>query len=754
MFRSYKMPFAPNVAVTAEDPAAWRRPASRARESRVASRSSRLLLAITLLPTSLIAAEQVAVELAPISVTATRTETELERIPGAVQVLDREVIERIDARRLSDLLELAQGVTLSKRGTRDTVSIRGFSNEQSLILIDGRRVSDEPSQKFALDRLSMANVERVEILRGPGSSLYGADALGGIINIVTRRPEDNQAQLRARCDRLELDNSNGCEGDFYGAWVVNDRLALSASGTLVDQPTVELDSGASARDAERFQDGTLTLDWTITSDWRLLASASQLNSDSYFYALGGSGGSGSSGQGGGGSGQGTGAQGGGRSGQAPGGQGSSGSGQGTGAQRGGGAGQGSAAQGGGGSGQGSAARGGSRSGGTTARQRWDENNRRRDLSLDLRYEGSASDGRIQLYNSHLDKERQMRMENAAALKNFDEVEVEKTAIDAQYGWAPLAEHWLILGGEYRVEDFEGTTFQTEDQTGTVRKGDLVKPVSKASIDYWALFLQDQWQVLPRLDLTLGARYDASDQFDDRPTFNAGGVYRLLDQDDRALRLKARFAQGYRVPTVRDLYVNVDSASVSRRGNPDLEPEHSNSIDLAMEGRYRTLDARLGGFYNKVKDLIDEETIGKRPDGRPIRRYQNVGEATIQGIEAGIDWTAMSDLTFGLEYMYLDARDDTTDQRLEDRPRHRFVTTVDYTYTPWGLEVAFWGDYNAGVIDSTSGEDKNYGLWNLSLSKSLTRQVDLRAGIDNLFDERDDDLLLVGRSYFVGVNLAF
>ncbi len=730
MFHSYKMPFPPNVAVTAEDPVAWRQPASRERESLLASRSSRLLLAIALLPTSLIAAEHTAVELAPISVTATRTETELDRIPGAVQVLDREVIERIDARRLSDLLELAQGVTLSKRGTRDTVSIRGFSNEQSLILIDGRRVSDEPSQKFALDRLSMANVERVEILRGPGSSLYGADALGGIINIVTRRPEDNQAQLRARCDQLELDNSNGCEGDFYGAWVVNDRLALSASGTLVDQPTVELDSGASARDAERFQDGTLTLDWTITGDWRLLASASQLNSDSYFYSLGGSGGSGSSGQGGG------------------------ESGQGSDAQRGGASGQRSGAQGSGGSGQGSGAQGGSRSGGTTARQRWDENDRRRDLSLDLRYEGSASDGRIQLYNSHLDKERQMRMENAAALKNFDEVEIDKTAIDAQYGWAPLAEHWLILGGEYRVEDFEGTTFQTEERTGTVRKGDLIKPVSKASIDYWALFLQDQWQVLPRLDLTLGARYDASDQFDDRPTFNAGGVYRLLDKDDRALRLKARFAQGYRVPTVRDLYVNVDSASVSRRGNPDLEPEHSNGIDVAMEGHYRALDARLGGFYNKVKDLIDEETIGKRPDGRPIRRYQNVGEATIQGIEAGIDWFAMADLTFGLEYMYLDARDDTTDQRLEDRPRHRFVTTVDYTYTPWGLDVAFWGDYNAGVIDSTSGEDKNYGLWNLSLSKSLTRQVDLRAGIDNLFDERDDDLLLVGRSYFVGVNLAF
>ncbi|WP_200281509.1 TonB-dependent receptor plug domain-containing protein [Rhabdochromatium marinum] len=634
------------------------------------------------------------VVLAPISVTATRVETELERIPGAVQVMGRDIIERTDAQRLGDLLELAQGVNLSKRGTRDTVSIRGFSNEQSLILIDGRRLADEPSQKFALDRVTLANVERVEILRGPGSTLYGADALGGVINIVTRRPERNQLEVRTRCDRIELDGSHGCEGDVYGAWAVNDQLALSLSGTLIDQPTVELDSGASARDAERFQDGRLSLDWSITDDWRVLASVSQFDADSYFYALGG------------GSGQG--------SGQGSGGQGS----------------------------------------GSSARQRWDDNNRRRDFALDLRYQGAADDGRIQLYNSRLDKDRSMRMENAATLKNFDQVRVEKTAIDAHYGWAPLARHWLILGGEYRVEDFKGTTFRTEDEVGIARRGGLSKPVSKASIDYWALFMQDQWQLSPRLDLTLGARYDASDQFDSRVTANIGGVYQLLQEDERSLRVKARFAQGYRVPTMRDLYVDVDSASVSRRGNPDLRPEHSNSFDLAIEGRYREFSARLGGFYNKVQDLIDEESIGKRPDGKPIFRYENIGEATLQGIEASFDWAALADLSLGLEYMYLDARDDTTDERLEDRPLHRFVTTLDYTFMPWGLDVALWGDYNLDVIDSASGEQKNYGLWNLSLSQPLTRQLDLRAGIENLFDERDDDLLLVGRSYYLGLNLSF
>lgn len=672
----------------------------------ISKRLHQSLLATMLLPTSLLATEPAAVVLTPISVTATRTETELERIPGAVQVFDRDLIERIDAQRLSDLLELAQGVNLGKKGTRDTLSIRGFSNEQSLILIDGRRLADEPSQKFALDRLTLANVERVEILRGPGSTLYGADALGGVINLVTRRPERNQVEIRSRCDQLEWDHGNGCEGDVYGAWVVNDQLALSFAGTLIDQPMVELDSGASARDGERAQDGTLTLDWAITDDWRVLASAAQFRADSYFFALGG--------------------------------QSGGGSGQGSGAGQSGGLGQGSGGQG----------------GGTAMRQRWDDNNRRRDLSLDLRYQGTAGDGRFQLYNSRLDKERSMRLENAAALKNFDEVRVEKTAIDAQYGWAPLADHWLILGGDYRVEDFEGTTFRTEDETGTAQRGGLTKPMSKASIDYWALFLQDQWQLTPRLDLTLGARYDASDQFDNRPTASLGAVYRLLDEEDRALRVKARFAQGYRVPTVRDLYVNVDSSSVSRRGNPDLQPEHSNSVDLALEGRYRAFDGRLGGFYNKVKDLIAEQTIGTLSNGNPIRRYENIGAATLQGIELGLDWAARLDLNLGLEYMYLDARDDTTDKRLEDRPRHRFVTTLDYSAAPFGLDVALWGDYNVDVIDSTSGERKNYGLWNLSLSKTLTQQLDLRAGIDNLFDQRDDDLLLVGRSYFLGLNLSF
>src|SRR5690606_27325750 len=90
---------------------------------------------------------------------------------------------------IPDLLQWALGVDLMPRSPAlADVSLRGSSFEQVLVLVDGVRVSDAQTGHFDLDlAVPLDQVERIEILRGPGSSLHGADAMGGVINVVTRQ---------------------------------------------------------------------------------------------------------------------------------------------------------------------------------------------------------------------------------------------------------------------------------------------------------------------------------------------------------------------------------------------------------------------------------------------------------------------------------------------------------------------------------------------------------------------------------------
>lgn len=126
-------------------------------------------------------------------VTASRTEQEVKETPAAVEVITREDIEKMGAENLAQALQLAAGINVLENGmVGNQSSIRGMNTNQTLILIDGRRVRTENTSEtqnyYELQRVNMDNVERVEIVRGAVSSLYGSEALGGVINIITKKP--------------------------------------------------------------------------------------------------------------------------------------------------------------------------------------------------------------------------------------------------------------------------------------------------------------------------------------------------------------------------------------------------------------------------------------------------------------------------------------------------------------------------------------------------------------------------------------
>jgi iron complex outermembrane receptor protein len=111
------------------------------------------------------------------------------RVTRSVDVFDREAIEALPARSVTDIITRGMGVDLLARSPAQAdLSIRGGSFEQVLVLVDGVPVNDRQTGHFHLDvAVPLDAVERIEILRGPASAVYGSSAVGGVVNIVTRR---------------------------------------------------------------------------------------------------------------------------------------------------------------------------------------------------------------------------------------------------------------------------------------------------------------------------------------------------------------------------------------------------------------------------------------------------------------------------------------------------------------------------------------------------------------------------------------
>lgn len=153
-----------------------------------------LAAAVAVALPSLVAAQEVT--LPPIVVTASRTAQTVDEALAAVTVVTREEIERLQPQTLLELLRLQPSVDITRSGAPgapNSVFLRGTNSNHTLVLIDGVRANSASTGGFAWQSLEPAQIERIEIVRGPRAALYGADAIGGVVQIFTRRPSGANA---------------------------------------------------------------------------------------------------------------------------------------------------------------------------------------------------------------------------------------------------------------------------------------------------------------------------------------------------------------------------------------------------------------------------------------------------------------------------------------------------------------------------------------------------------------------------------
>ncbi len=169
------------------------------------------------------AAAQEVTKLEPVVVTATKIETPQERLGAAVTVITEEELKTYNYETVGDALRQVPGVEIQRSGSLGKLTdlrIRGSSTSQVQVLVDGVRVKPPTIGTVDLSDISIDQIERIEIVRGPQSTIYGADAIGGVVNIITKR------------GRGPFSATGSAEGGNYDTH--RERVSFGGSYTILD----------------------------------------------------------------------------------------------------------------------------------------------------------------------------------------------------------------------------------------------------------------------------------------------------------------------------------------------------------------------------------------------------------------------------------------------------------------------------------------------------------------------------------------
>ena len=210
-----------------------------------------------------------AVSLDSVVVTGRRVDARLEETPQRIEVIDKEDIERTPARELTDLLKKNSSVdVIQYPGNSSGIGIRGFRpeysgiNKHSLLLIDGR-----PAMSTNLSLVNLDQVDRVEVLKGPASALYGSSAMGGVVNLITR---ESRGDLHGFGEiGYGSYDTKEVRGGIGGA--INDALDFDYNGSYYDQSNDFKAGNGDTRENTAYtqQSHALRLGLNFNTDWRL-----------------------------------------------------------------------------------------------------------------------------------------------------------------------------------------------------------------------------------------------------------------------------------------------------------------------------------------------------------------------------------------------------------------------------------------------------------------------------------------------------
>ncbi len=651
-------------------------------------------------------------------VTATRTENDVKKVPASTQVITQEDIKRGGATSVRNALSMYANIFQKSkvRGGGHDIIIRGMETKHSLVMVNGRRISNEADASglgnaMSLDRININDVEKIEIVRGPSSALYGSEAMGGVLNIITK-PSKEQTLLTGlehtsedtshwwhadtgrignfsmtfdarfnKINRSMLDTAT--ESDPYGTaqtynaslnYYVNDHSYVNAymdyysqhlktdTGTPTMKPiTLTTSSGKMSLSGQAMLEGTGSkaykqknygISWngkTDKNDWQIQAYMSKFN--------------------------------------------------------------------------------------------WSTTSNTKVL-------GSIPPAGMEgMFNFLLQKK------NAY---DFNHDEHNMWAIEGRDSLRVNDHHRVTFGAEYVKDKVAGTGLGANgDRVYSITENGTTKSSSEKTLSSYAAYLQDEieygkWFIVPAI------RYDHHSAYGSHTSPKIGVTYNATDH----FRIKANYGDGFKAPSVSQLYYDLDMEMgrgnwVHLTGNPNLKPEKSKSWDLGVEAEFGKGYGSLTYFDNDVDNLIASIPKGKDSNGHNLHRYENVNKARIKGLENTLGYRFNDTLEFKVTSTLLDAKDTSSGKDLTQRARLSQIYQLIYDdHKDTGWSAVLWNQLDYKFVTGKaweSGESvkKSYSLTNFSLTRKVNKDTRVYGSVQNIFDKKDEDCDLDGRFWSIG-----
>lgn len=651
-------------------------------------------------------------------VTATRTENDVKKVPASTQVITQEDIKRGGATSVRNALSMYANIFQKSkvRGGGHDIIIRGMETKHSLVMVNGRRISNEADANglgnaMSLDRININDVEKIEIVRGPSSALYGSEAMGGVLNIITKPSKEQtlltglehtsedtshwwhadtgrignfSMTLDARFNKINRSMPDtATESDPYGTaqtynaslnYYVNDHSYVNAymdyysqhlktdMGTPTMKPiTLTTSSGKMSLSGQAMLEGTGSkafkqknygISWngkTDKNDWQIQAYMSKFN--------------------------------------------------------------------------------------------WSNTSNTKVL-------GSIPPAGMEgMFNYLLQKKNTY---------DFNHDEHNMWAIEGRDSLRVNDHHRVTFGAEYVKDKVAGTGLGSNgDGVHSITENGTTKLSSEKTLSSYAAYLQDEieygkWFIVPAI------RYDHHSAYGSHTSPKIGVTYNATDH----FRIKANYGDGFKAPSVSQLYYDLDMEMgrgnwVHLTGNPNLKPEKSKSWDLGVEAEFGKGYGSLTYFDNDVDNLIASIPKGKDSNGHNLHRYENVNKARIKGLENTLGYRFNDTLEFKVTSTLLDAKNTSTGKDLTQRARLSQIYQLIYDdHKDTGWSAVLWNQLDYKFVTGKaweSGESvkKSYSLTNFSLTRKVNKDTRFYGSVQNIFDKKDVDCDLDGRFWSIG-----
>lgn len=670
--------------------------------------------------------------LEPVVVSAGRIEQRLRDVPTNVTVLTKEDIQESPARTVDDLLRQVPGFTLFRRGsslvthpTAQGVSLRGIGPSgvsRTLVLLDGVPLNDPFGGWVYWSKVSLESIERIEVVRGGGSALYGNYALGGVINIVTRRPEARVVQAK-----LDLGTRNTVDADILASHVTGPwGVSVEGSFFRTDGYKIVREDQRGAIDIEADSEHK-TFNGRV--EYALSPASSLFLAGSFFHEDRGNG---------------------------------------TPRQN------------------NSTEAGYIGTGGrfkTADGSDWQLTLFSHLQTFNSTFTSAAQDRNSE--TRALDQFDVPSTAVGAALqwsKKVHQANLLTAGTDLRWIDGETNEEFRFVSGQFTRRRKAGG----EQQLAGVFVQDIITPAPRwqvtiaGRLDLWRSF--DASRV--ERDLQTGATtFDA--RFNDRSrlafTPKVAVVHHATDQ----LSLRAAYYHAFRAPTINELFRPFRVRNDITEANAGLNPERLIGGEAGADYAFsQDLFGRLTGFWNEVEDPIANVTVGSGPGnvspcgfvpaGGVCRQRQNLGRTRIRGIEAELEYRLHPSWTLSGSYLFNDTevlsapnQPELEGKRIAQVPEHQFTVKLAYA-NPAVLSVSVQGRYVGEQFEDDLNSLKlgEFFVVDVLLRRPIpipkTSAAEIFLGVENLFDttyevaKTADGIVTIGRPLLVhgGIRVRF